>query len=190
MFRDAQREGVRQAIALLRAAETKVEIGDQALQEAASAGEGQARSGIFIVHSRNEGRKEEVARFAQDVTGRRPVILHEQVSGGDTIIEKLEQAASTAAFAIVIATGDDVGRFAQDGEDRSRARQNVILELGYFFGLLGRRYVALLFEPGVERPSDTDGIVHIELDAGRGWRISLTNELEAAGFEVNRTALR
>jgi predicted nucleotide-binding protein len=148
------------------------------------------RSDIFIVHGRDEGRKETVARFVQDVSRRRPVILHEQVSGSDTIIEKSERAASTAAFAVVIATEDDVGRLASDDQDRPRARQNVILELGYFFGLLGRRNVALLFEPEVERPSDTDGILHIPLDAGSQWRITLTNELENAGFEVDRSALR
>jgi len=148
------------------------------------------RSDVFIVHGHDDGRKETVARFVQDVTGKRPFIFHEQPSGGETIIEKLERLGSTAAFAVIIATGDDVGRAKNGGADRPRARQNVVLELGYFFGVLGRRNVALLFEPDVERPSDTDGIVHIPLDAGAQWRITLTNELEGAGFEVDRTALR
>lgn len=192
VFEEAQRDGVLQGIALLKAALKKVEISDESdlPSQPDSGALGAARSEIFIVHGRDEGHKEAVARLVRDLTNRQPIILHEQVSGGDTIIEKLERAASTAAFSIVIATGDDVGRFKDDGDDRPRARQNVILELGYFFGLVGRRNVVLLFEPGMERPSDTDGIVHIELDAGRGWRILLANELESAGFAVDRTALR
>jgi predicted nucleotide-binding protein len=148
------------------------------------------RKEIFVVHGRDEGPKEAVAGFLRDLTGRRPVIFHEQVSGGATIIEKLERLANIAAYAVVIATGGDLGRLATATEDQPRARQNVILELGYFFGVLGRQNVALLHETGVERPSDTDGLAHIELDGGRQWRVSLANELEAAGFEIDRAALR
>ena len=189
LFAQAQGDGVREGIALLNAARMKVEILDDEVDEDAPDLRA-ARSEIFIVHGRDEGHKEAVARLVQDLTNRRPVILHEQASGGDTIIEKLERATSTAAFAIVIATGDDVGRFKEANDDRPRARQNVVLELGYFFGLLGRRNVLLLFEPDVERPSDTDGIVHVELDSSRGWRIALANELENEGFTVYRMALR
>ncbi|OIN79103.1 TIR domain-containing protein [Mycobacterium malmoense] len=193
VFAEAQRDGVREGIALLQAARTKVEILDeQESTEEVSADISAARSEIFIVHGRDDGQKEAVARLVQGLTKREPVILHEQASGSDTVIEKLERISGTAAFAIVIATGDDVGRLKDAAQDQDcpRARQNVILELGYFFGLLGRRNVLLLFEPGIDRPTDTDGIMRIELDTGRGWRIELANELEQAGFEVDRKALR
>ncbi|OBB95931.1 TIR domain-containing protein [Mycobacterium sp. 852002-40037_SCH5390672] len=192
-FAEAQRDGVREGIAILKAAKTKVEIlDDQETTEERMGGISVERSEIFIVHGRDDGQKEAVARLVQGLTKREPVILHEQASGSDTVIEKLERIGGTAAFAIVIATGDDVGRLkeADHDQDRPRARQNVILELGYFFGLLGRRSVLLLFEHGIDRPTDTDGIMRIELDAGRGWRIGLANELENAGFDVDRTALR
>jgi predicted nucleotide-binding protein len=74
-------------------------------------------------------------------------------------------------------------------DDLPRARQNVIFELGYFFSALGRSNVALLYQPGVERPSDTDGVVHIAIDAGGAWKISLTREIEGAGIQVDRGAL-
>jgi predicted nucleotide-binding protein len=90
------------------------------------------RKEIFVVHGRDEGPKEAVAGFLRDLTGRRPVIFHEQVSGGATIIEKLERLANIAAYAVVIATGGDLGRLATATEDQPRARQNVIFELGYF----------------------------------------------------------
>jgi predicted nucleotide-binding protein len=64
-----------------------------------------------------------------------------------------------------------------------------MFELGYFFAALGRANVVLLYEPGVERPSDTDGIVHIAIDDGGAWKIHLTREIEGAGIEVDRSAL-
>jgi predicted nucleotide-binding protein len=121
-----------------------------------------------------------------------PIILHEQASGGATLIEKLEKYGPTAGFAVVLATGDDIARVATADvdADRPRARQNVILELGYFFGVLGREKVVLLYGPGVEIPWDIDGLVYVETDSGGAWKIELTREIEAAGYTVDRTALR
>jgi predicted nucleotide-binding protein len=190
VFDQARRRGVQRGIALLEAAITKVEIDDDlGADQPASADTRPERTEIFIVHGHDEGQKEAVARFVQDLTGKKPIILHERVSSSATIIEKLERYAETASYAIVIATGDDMGRLATDTDDRPRARQNVILELGYFFGALGRENVALLYETGLDRPSDTNGILHIELDGTRQWRVALANEMEAAGFEVDRGAL-
>lgn len=189
VFDDAQRGGVRSGIALLEAAILKVEIDDELGTDQPSADAARERTEIFIVHGHDEHHKETVARFVGDLTGKKPIILHEQSSLSATIIEKLERYADTACYAIVIATGDDVGRSAS-GTDRPRARQNVIMELGYFFGLLGRQNVALLYETNIEIPSDTEGIVHIELDGTREWRVKLANEMQAAGLEVDREALR
>jgi predicted nucleotide-binding protein len=193
-FDAAKRSGVLRGVALLEAAikHLEMEDDDEPAQQSEPEPPMQARTEIFIVHGHDDARKEAVARFVHELTGRKPIILHEQSSGGKTIIEKLEKYAATTAFAVIIATGDDVGRSATDPEDanRPRARQNVVLELGYFYGLLGRNNVVLLFDPGVERPSDTDGILHIQIDEGRGWRIDLANEIEEAGIEVDKSAIR
>ncbi|GEM_PF-4300764 len=37
----------------------------------------------------------------------------------------------------------------------------------------------------VERPSDFDGVVYIELDDARGWNQKLGRELDAVGFEID-----
>lgn len=66
-----------------------------------------------------------------------------------------------------------------------RARQNVVFELGYFTGRLGRKMVCTLYEEGVETPSDYHGIVYIPLDSAGTWRILLARELKAAGFEID-----
>ena len=57
-------------------------------------------------------------------------------------------------------------------------RQNVVLEMGFFYGRLGREHVAVLYEDGVELPSDTDGIAYIPIDGAGAWKSKLLRELE------------
>ena len=113
---------------------------------------------VFVVHGHDDARKLEVAHFIERVTGQRPTILHEQSNRGRTIIEKLEYHATEAGFAVVLLNGDDVGG-VDKASLRPRARQNVVMELGLFMGLLGRSGVVALCEEGVERPSDIDGVL-------------------------------
>jgi predicted nucleotide-binding protein len=184
----AQAGGVREAIAILKAAKVEVEIVG-GLPESAAMPAGKQ---VFIVHGHDEARKHEVARFVTKVTKNEPVILHEQAGKGRTIIEKFEAHAADTGYAIVIATGDDVGRSRLSEEDQLqlRARQNVVLELGFFFGALGRSRTALLYEDGVERPSDIEGIARISLDGSEGWKLELARELEGAGIGIDWSGLR
>jgi predicted nucleotide-binding protein len=123
---------------------------------------------IFVVHGRGDERTEVAAEIGR-LTGRPPIILEEQPDGGSpTIIEKLEREARRAGYAVVIFSGDDEGRLR--GSDSSgasepplqpRARQNVVAELGYFMGKLGRQRVKVIYEPGVELPSDFGGLAYV-----------------------------
>ena len=89
------------------------------------------------------------------------------------------------AYAVVLLTGDDRGGLAGDDPAtyRPRARQNVVLELGYFLGKLGRRHVCVLHEPGVEVPPNYDGVVYVPLDPGGAWRVLLAKEMKATAFK-------
>jgi predicted nucleotide-binding protein len=141
---------------------------------------------VFVVHGHDDARKYELVRLLDRATDRDAQILHEQPNKGATVLEKLERHAESAAFAVVLLTGDDEGRVAGGGDLKPRGRQNVILELGLFIGLLGRDRVAVLVDPAVERPSDLDGLVYIALDPAGAWRHALVGELEAAGIAVDR----
>ena len=131
------------------------------------------------------GRAHEVARAIERPTGRQAVMLSEQTDEGRTIIEKFEANADSAAFAVVLMTGDDEGRLREpDQEPSPRARQNVILEIGYFIGSLGRSRVAVLVDQGLEHPSDILGLAYTSLDTAGAWKARLRSELRAAGIEV------
>lgn len=143
---------------------------------------------VFLVHGRDH-RRHEVETVLRKL-GLDVVILADQPSAGMTIIEKLE-AHADCAFAVVLLTGDDVGGLnaPPNPELRRRARQNVILELGYFIGRLGRKNVCTLYEAGVELPSDYVGVGFVLLDEHEGWKQKLAKELKAAGFKIDMNLL-
>jgi len=141
---------------------------------------------IFIVHGHNNAVKFEVARFIEKLD-LKPIILHEQANAGKTIIEKFESHANVG-FAVILLTGDDVGKVKTAEKDSPRARQNVILEWGFFIGKLGRNKVCALYEKGVELPSDLHGLLYLSLD-DQGWQMELARELKAAGYEIDLNKL-
>jgi predicted nucleotide-binding protein len=140
---------------------------------------------VFVVHGHDTELKVAVARMIEGL-GLKATILHEQPNQGRTIIEKLEAHSINAAYAIVLLTPDDIG-YAKDkpAEAKLRARQNVVLELGLFVGLIGRAKVCALVKGTLERPSDIDGVLYIEVDDRGSWKFSLANEMKAAGLDVD-----
>lgn len=137
---------------------------------------------VFVVHGHDGEAREAVARFLEMI-GFDPVILHEQANRSRTIIEKIE-ANHEVSFAVILLTPDDEG-CAKGGTPEPRARQNVLLELGYFMAHLGRENVCALKRGQVEIPSDFAGVVWEPMDDNGGWRASLARELEAAGHSID-----
>lgn len=141
-------------------------------------------SEIFIVHGHDEALKIEVARTIEraglDVT-----ILHEKPNEGLTIIQKLEKYAATAGYAVILMTPDDKGKSKKETKYKDRARQNVVLEWGYFVGKLGADRVCAIHTENIELPSDISGILYITYDNNGGWKIQLMKELEKAGYSIN-----
>lgn len=141
---------------------------------------------IFLVHGHDDTSRDTVRSFLERAGNHKHdiVILDEKASKGQTIVEKLEEHASASQYAVVLLTGDDI--CSQVGRERVkhlRARQNVILELGWFCGAIGRDHVAVLYETAVELPSDISGLVYIPLDGD--WEKRLARELKAAHFDFS-----
>ena len=162
---------------------------------------------IFIVHGRDEEMKLAVANtlWTLDLD---PIILHEKPDKGRTIIEKFEDY-SNVSFATVLLSPDDIAlskdelfKLLQDDDTinpieellkraNSRARQNVIFELGFFVGKLGRDHVAVIHREteNFEMLSDYTGIVYIKYEKDGGWRYKLGRELRHCGYDVDLAKL-
>ncbi len=142
---------------------------------------------IFIVHGSNHTVRDEIKTYLiKDLSIPEDMIevLEMEPYKGRTLIEKFEDVASRCRFAIIILSGDDVLWIPPLNRER-RARQNVILELGFFWGRLGRQNLALLVDSRIKRPSDIDGVGYIPItgDLAR-TKVELQKELKAAGLIV------
>lgn len=150
---------------------------------------------IFIVHGHDEEMKQSVARALEKLK-LKPVILHERANQNQTLIGKFVKYSADTAFAIVLLSSDDLGCVKPSNPEetvslRPRARQNVVLELGYFLGKLGQENVLTFFrkEDDFELPSDYSGILYAQYDQSERWKFDLVRELSAAGFEVDANLL-
>lgn len=145
---------------------------------------------IFVVHGHDTEMEVIVARTL-DKLGLEPVILHEQPNRGRAIIEKFEDYSETISFAIILLSPDDKGCEANTFPESAkfRARQNVILELGYFIGKLGRNRVLVLFkdENDFEHPSDFVGVLYTPFK--NGWEWKMVQELQSCGYNVDANKL-
>lgn len=142
---------------------------------------------VFIVHGHDDASRHMLANFLNRL-GLESIVLKEQPDRGRTIIEKFEQT-SDVGYAVVLLTPDDIVSAVQVNMPSARARQNVIFELGYFAGKLGRGRVCLLKKGDVEIPSDLFGVVYTELDPHEGWQMRLVREMKEAGLQFDASRL-
>ena len=190
-FRDAFARGLVVAEGKLRAMIMEVtEYGpsqpsDEAAKLAVSSDTSNRK--VFVIHGHDGAAKHELARFLKQLD-LGPVILSEQPSKGKTIIEKFDECAAVS-YAVALLTADDVGSRRHESAAKPRARQNVIFELGYFIGRLGRDRVCALTKGEPEIPTNYSGVVYIPMDSGE-WKIALAKELDGADFEIDMNKLK
>lgn len=120
-----------------------------------------ANKDVFIAHGHNEAVKLELKAYLEAL-GLKPILLSEQNDLGFTLVEKFEYYANACSFAFIIMTPDDRAVAHTDTDSRWRARQNVIMELGWFMARLGRDRVVILYSGELELPSDILGVVFLE----------------------------
>lgn len=190
-----EREAIGRAINTLESLRERLEYIESPTEGSVPSERPSERTGeekVFLVHGHAGELKEAVGRLLEKTGTQEVVILHEQPSEGRTLIEKFENYAKASDHAVVLLTADDVGGAAfADGsppELQPRARQNVVFELGFFIGSLGRSHVTVLYEEGVELPSDFKGVVYIPHDDGGAWRYRLLAELRGSGltYDLNK----
>jgi len=130
---------------------------------------------VLIIHGRGDNGKELKSRINKESVSNgklngvaEPVIMNLSGSGAVTVPQVFEELASQVYAAIVIVTADDIGGFARiKGADtvpatslklEVRARENVWVEVGWFWGRLGREQIFLWLKDKVEIPSDLQGV--------------------------------
>ena len=142
------------------------------------------KSKVFIVHGHDNAAKEAVARFVEKI-GLEAIILHEQASSGNTIIEKIEEYTNVG-FGIVLYTPCDLGA-SQEKKDplKPRARQNVVFEHGYLIGKIGRKNVCALLKGDIETPNEISGVVYIKMEGEKEWKYKVADEMKACGYDID-----
>lgn len=113
----------------------------------------------LIIHGHAEKERYELRNFIQNGLGLPlPVVMADAVKPGKTLPQKFEALANEVEFAVALLTPDDKGKAVAEQAYRQRARQNVLVEVGWFWGRLGLDRVLLLVKGEVEIPSDLDGL--------------------------------
>jgi predicted nucleotide-binding protein len=114
---------------------------------------------LLLIHGRSADWLD-LKDWLREEAGLSEVTVMGQVFGsGESLPEKFERLASEVDGAIAVATPDDIGGLAGPLQDKSpRTRQNVWLEVGWFWGRLGRGRFMVLSSGSVEIPSDLHGL--------------------------------
>ena len=163
--------------------------------KATASGQEQPTS-VFVVHGRSPKALAELEGYLSSV-GVSAVVLSRLDDSPQSLFQKFWSVATQARFAIVLLSADDYGASREQFEavnvgDRAlqfRARQNVILELGFFYGSLGWENVFVLLQepdevfPNFELPSDLHGVVFDNISK-TGWQNKLGAKLTAAKFKL------
>jgi predicted nucleotide-binding protein len=163
-------------------------LGIDSAQVPAAAGQPKSSRRVFVVYGHDAQAKTQLEAMLRrwDLD---PLILDQLPSEGQTVIEKLEKyTQSDVGFAVVLATPDDEGNIiGKQDEKKSRARQNVVLELGLLLSKLGRAKVAILLknQEKMERPSDIQGLIYLPFtDDVAETKVQLAKEMEKQGIAI------
>lgn len=175
-------KSVENILSIVRAAQTRLSRNPALIARKKLQKDARRRENIFIIHGRDEAKWRELKDIVQNQLRLTPIVLSEQPDAGcKTVIEKFEHYAHTCSYAIAVFTPDDE---VKSGTDLyMQARPNVIYELGWFCGRLGRSGAMLLLKKPTELFSDFGGIVQkrFEIDVSEKTT-EIQRDLVAAGI--------
>ncbi|MEO0551081.1 MAG: TIR domain-containing protein [Pseudomonadota bacterium] len=152
---------------------------------------------VFLVHGHDEEMLRDVEAYLES-RGVRSIVMKDIGDDSMSLLQKFFRIGHDAKFAIVLVSGDDlggerskvkrlwVGKWAL----KRRARQNVILELGYFFGRLGWERVFVLQREDraafrdFETPSDLNGVPFFSFSSEGKWKQQISHRLTEHGFKL------
>ncbi len=136
---------------------------------------------VFIIHGHDSVNPLRLRAMLKERFGLAPIILSEKASKGRTIIEKFEMEAGESSFAFAILSPDDL--IVSNNASYQQARPNVLFELGWFYGRLGRERVCILFQESTSIPSDLSGIGRITFSKSIEEKLGeIEAELESANL--------
>ena len=174
-------KGVENVLSVVKASLTRLRRSPDLLTRQQAQEALRRRENVFIIHGRDEAKWRELKDIVKSEFRLNPIVLMEQPDAGcKTVIEKFEYFAETCTYAIAVFTPDD--EVKSGPENYLQARPNVIYELGWFCGKLGRGGAMLLLKEGTELFSDFGGIIQKRFRANVSERvIEIRKDLEAAG---------
>ena len=139
-------------------------------------------SKVFLVHGDDDELNKAVKRFLEQI-GFVPILLFGQTNR--TILEAI-QAHRDVGFAVVVLAPGSAGHTRTE-DCSSRAPQNVLLELGYFVGALGKRNVCVIQKGDMEVPPGWRFLINAVSDKKDAWKQMLVRDLQSAGYEPDWT---
>jgi predicted nucleotide-binding protein len=144
---------------------------------------------IFVVHGQDNTMKSDVTQTLQQLD-LDPIILHEKPNSTQTLIQKTSDYTHVS-FAVILLSPDELAYPTEKTSDeaKSQAKQNIIFELGYLLGRLGKQNVVAIYrkKKDFETPNDINEILWIEYKTG--WYFELIKQLQAANFDVDANKL-
>jgi len=174
-------KGVKKVLSVVKASLTRLRRSPDLLTRRQAQEVLRRRENVFIIHGRDEAKWRELKDVVKSEFRLNPIVLTEQPDTGcKTVIEKFERYAETCSYAIAVFTPDDEVRLKT--ESYLQARPNVIYELGWFCGKLGRGGAMLLLKEGTELFSDFGGIIQKRFRTNISeCAVEIRRDLEVAG---------